>query len=134
MLKRWIAAIAVIAAVTSSVWASVEVLSLSVYSLGDHARVEWRTGQEIEFQKFVVERSSDAVNFMPVGQIDARGSYSEYTFTDESPLDVDRELVFFYRLKLLNNDGTYTFSQALEVSLNISPVQHTWGSIKAMFR
>lgn len=134
MFKRWIAAFVLTAAAASSVWAGVEILSMSVYALGDHARIEWRTGQEISFQKFVVERSADGNYYFPVGQIDARGSFSEYTFTDESPLDVERERTFFYRLKLLNNDGTHSYSDAVEVSLSFSAVQQTWGSIKAMFR
>jgi len=134
MLKRWLAVLAVLAALVSTALAGVEVLMFSVYSLGDHARLEWRTGQEIDFQKFVIERSGDGVNFVPVGQVDSRGSFTEYAFTDESPLDVERERMFFYRLKLLNDDGTHVYSQSLEVSLNFSAVQQTWGSIKAMFR
>jgi len=134
MLKRWIATLVLTAAVASSVWAGVEILSLTVYALGDHARLEWRTGQEISFQKFVVERSADGSYFFPVGQIDARGSFSEYSFTDESPLDVERERTFFYRLKLLNLDGSQSYTAPVEVSLSFSAVQQTWGSIKAMFR
>ncbi len=134
IMKHWIATFVLTVAFASSVWAGVEILSLSVYALGDHARLEWRTGQELSFEKFVVERSPDGVNYLPVGQIDASGSFSEYAFTDDSPLDVERELTFFYRLKLLNNDGTYGFSEAIEVSLNFSAVRQTWGSIKAMFR
>lgn len=133
MLKRWIATL-ILAAAASSAWAGVELLSLSADGLGDHARLQWRTGQEVDFDKFIIERSSDGTNYLPVGQIDARGSFSEYAYTDESPLDVDRERTFFYRLKLLNNDGTFTMSLPVEVSLSFSAVQQTWGSIKAMFR
>ncbi len=133
-MKRWIATLVLLAAATSSVWAGVEILSLSGYPLGDHARLEWRTGQEVSFQKFVVERSADGSYYFPVGQIDARGSFSEYSFTDESPLDVERERTFFYRLKLLNLDGTQSYTAPVEVSLSFSAVQQTWGSIKAMFR
>lgn len=133
-LKRWLVSLALTAVLSSVAWAGVEILSLSVYPLGDHARVEWRTGQEINFQKFVVERSPDGVSFFPVGQIEARGSFSEYTFTDVSPLDVDSERMFFYRLRMLNSDGTFSHSQTMEVVLNFSAVQQTWGSIKAMFR
>lgn len=134
MLKRWIATLGLTLVAASSAWAGIEVLSFSVYALGDHARLEWRTGLEQNFEKFVVERSSDGVNYIPVGQIDSRGSFSEYAFTDESPLDVEHERAFFYRMKLLNNDGTFSYSDALEVSLNFSAVQQTWGSIKALFR
>lgn len=88
-LKRVLVSLILAGVLASVAWAGVEVLSLSVYPLGDHARVEWRTGQEIDFQKFVVERSPDGTNFFPVGQISARGSFSEYSFTDESPLTMN---------------------------------------------
>jgi hypothetical protein len=133
-LKRWLVSLALLAVMTSSAWADVEVLSLNIYPLGDHARMEWRTGQEIDFQKFVVERSPDGTNYFPVGQINARGAFSEYTFTDASPLDVSSGQTFFYRVKLLNNDGTFNYTQTMEVNLIFSAVQQTWGSIKAMFR
>ena len=133
-LKRVLVSLILAGVLASVAWAGVEVLSLSVYPLGDHARVEWRTGQEIDFQKFVVERSPDGTNFFPVGQISARGSFSEYSFTDESPLDDERGRSFFYRLKTLNNDGTFGYTEIIEVSLNFSAVQQTGGSSKAMFR
>ncbi|MCB9358033.1 MAG: hypothetical protein H6506_04285 [Calditrichaeota bacterium] len=133
-MKRLAFALLALMVISPGARAEVELLSMSVNSLVDHARLEWQTGQEINFQTFVIERSPDGQTFLPVGQVAARGSYSEYFFTDESPLDVDRELTFFYRIKLLNRDGTYSYSQILEVSLNISAVQQTWGSIKAMFR
>ncbi len=134
MLKRCLVALVFVSVCASTALAGVEILSLNATALIDHARLEWRTGQEISFDKFVVERSSDGLSYFPAGQIQARGSFSEYAFTDESPLDVERERTFFYRLKLINNDGTFSYSDALEVSLNFSAVQQTWGSIKAMFR
>ncbi len=134
MTKKITATLTFVVLLASAAWAGVELLSISVNAMGDHARLEWRTGQEINFQTFVVERSPNGEAYQPVGQIQARGSFSEYYFTDQSPLDVENERTFFYRLKLLNRDGTFIYSDALEVSLSFSPVQQTWGTIKAMFR
>ena len=134
MTKKIAAISALLVLLTSSAWAGVELLSWNVNPLGDHARLSWQTGQEIDFQTFVIERSPDGQRYLPVGQVQATGSFSQYFFTDQSPLDVDSELTFFYRLKLVDRDGTATYSEALEVSLSISPVQQTWGTIKAMFR
>lgn len=134
MTKKITAALTLVVLLASAAWAGVELLSISVNAMGDHARLEWRTGQEINFQTFVVERSPNGQTYQPVGQIQARGSFSEYYFTDQSPLDVENERTFFYRLKLVNRDATYIYSDALEVSLSFSPVQQTWGTIKAMFR
>jgi hypothetical protein len=134
MTKKITASLIFVVLLASAARAGVELLSVSVNALGDHARLEWRTGQEINFQTFVVERSPNGEAYQPVGQVQARGSFSEYYFTDQSPLDVENERTFFYRLKLLNRDGTFIYSDALEVSLSFSPVQQTWGTIKAMFR
>ncbi len=133
-MKRLTAILALLLLLAPASRAEVELLSMSVNALFDHARLEWQTGQEINFQSFVIERSPNGQSFLPVGVVQARGSFSEYSFTDESPLDVDRERTFFYRIKLVNRDGTFTYSETLEVSLNFSAVQQTWGSIKAMFR
>ena len=114
--------------------ADVELLSFRAYALVDHGRIEWSTGEEEAFDAFIVERSADGVSFLAVARVEAEGSFSEYVFTDSSPLDVDTERSFFYRLRLNNEDGSYRYSEVVEVSLNFSAVQQTWGSIKAMFR
>ena len=114
--------------------ASVELFSFHGYAVVDRAQLVWSTGNEDNFALFVVERSSDAQSYFAVAQIPARGSYSEYQFTDSSPLDVNMDRTFYYRLKMLDRDGSFRYSEVLEVGLSISPVDHTWGSIKAMFR
>ena len=115
-------------------FAGAELVSFSIYPVVDHSRLEWATGQEANLRTFVVERSSDGDHWAPVGQVAAKGSYSQYEFSDSSPLDAGRDVVFFYRLKMVDNDGSIRYSEIREVSLTFSAVQHTWGSIKAMFR
>ena len=118
----------------SSVLASVELFSFHAFAIVDHSRLEWSTGREEEFALFIIERSSDGQDFFVIGQIGATGSYSEYEFVDSSPLDTDSDRTFYYRLKMVDRDGAYRYSEILQVSLSFSAVQHTWGSIKAMFR
>lgn len=120
--------------IASSAIAETELLSFRVIPLIDHGRLEWSTGDEVSLDAFVVERSGDGSDFVPVVEVQATGSYSEYSFTDVSPLDVDMEREFYYRLKLVSNDGSYRYSEVREVSLIFTAVQQTWGSIKAMFR
>jgi hypothetical protein len=114
--------------------ASVELYSFHAYAVVDFSRLEWTTGHEENFALFVVERSSDSQNFFAIAQVAAKGSFSEYVYTDTSPLDVDAHRTFYYRLKMVDRDGTFHYSDVQEVSLTFSAVQHTWGSIKAMFR
>ena len=120
--------------VMSTAFASVELFSFHAYAVVDHSRLEWSTGREENFALFVVERSSDAQTYFAVGQVTATGSYSEYLFVDSSPLDIATDRTFYYRLKMVNRDGTFRFSDVQQVALSFSGVQQTWGSIKAMFR
>ena len=120
--------------VVSSAFASVELYSFHAFSVVNHSRLEWSTGQENNFSLFVIERSSDGQSFFAVGQVNATGSYSEYEFVDTSPLDLDMNRTFYYRLRMVDRDGAYRYSEVQQVSLSFSAVQHTWGSIKAMFR
>lgn len=115
-------------------FAGVELYSFRAFPVVDHCQIEWTTGVETNVRRFVIERSSDGTAYFSIGQVQARGSYSEYQFTDSSPLDADMERTFYYRLKIVDNDGTSRYSPISEVLLSFSPVQHTWGSIKAMFR
>jgi len=133
MLRTTLLSVLVLGA-SLTVLAGAELVSFSVFPVVDHSRLEWATGQETNLKTFVVERSSDGQSFMAVGQVSARGSYSQYEFTDSSPLDADRDVTFFYRLKLVDRDGSFRYSEVRQVSLTFSAVQHTWGSIKAMFR
>jgi hypothetical protein len=120
--------------ITSGAYAEVELFTFSAYAVVDHTRLEWSTGNEGDLNTFIIERSSDGSYFIPVGQKEAEGSFSMYQFTDGSPLDADAERIFYYRLKMVNRDGTYRYSDIEEVALTFSAVQQTWGTIKAMFR
>jgi hypothetical protein len=118
----------------ASSFGAVELTDFRVYPVVDHSQLVWSSGVEDNFQQFVVERSPDGQTFYPVGQVSAKGSYSQYQYSDASPLDDDTHRMFYYRLKMVDRDGTYRYSEIIQVSLSFSAVQHTWGSIKAMFR
>jgi len=120
--------------VAAAAAASVELFSFRAFAVVDHCQLSWSTGEEGSLRQFIVERSSDRETYIPVGQVAAHGSYSEYRFTDASPLDMDMSRVFYYRLKMVDRDGTFTYSEIRDVSLSFSAVQQTWGSIKALFR
>jgi hypothetical protein len=66
--------------------------------------VRWETISEINSSHFVVERSRDAVNYKPIGSIEAAGSSRSkktYSFTDETALFGTN----YYRLKQIDVDG-----------------------------
>jgi hypothetical protein len=98
-------------------FASVELFAFRVFPVVDHSQLEWSTGVEDNFRCFIVERSGDGETFVAVGQVTAKGSYSQYTFADESPLDADMNRVFYYRLKMVDRNGTFVYSEVKEAAL-----------------
>jgi uncharacterized repeat protein (TIGR01451 family) len=72
------------------------------------------TAAEPNFKNFIIERSTDGTNFSPIGTIASRGDAttgSSYTFNDNSP----GQGINFYRLKMLDIDGRFTYSWILIV-------------------
>lgn len=76
-------------------------------------QLEWRTATEPAIQSFVVERSQDGQNFVPIGSIHAagNGSGNSYAFTDRQPLSGTNQ----YRLKSLHANGEGRYSQVVIV-------------------
>ncbi len=77
-------------------------------------QLQWSTAQEINVRKFEIERAVDAVNFKVIGNVSANNaSQNKYSFTDKEPLPVG-----FYRLKMIDIDGSFTYSNVIEIKLN----------------
>lgn len=71
----------------------------------------WETSSEMNSAWFDVERSSDAMNFSPIGRVKAAGNSStpvKYSFIDPAPLKGAN----FYRLKQVDLDAKYQYSPA----------------------
>ena len=86
-----------------------------VYSNG-FIQLKWTTFTEINVDHFEVERSIDGTNFRQIGRIEALGNNSgnmSYTFSD---LMADKGSNF-YRLVMIDNEGNYTYSKAITVSM-----------------
>lgn len=67
----------------------------------------WQTANEINFTGFELQRSvNDAKNFASIAEIKGKGA-GDYTYTDFNVAPAD---IYYYRLKMLDNDGTFTYS------------------------
>ncbi|HED07323.1 MAG TPA: hypothetical protein ENI57_04320 [Ignavibacteria bacterium] len=104
-----------------------------VRSEGDNVVVEWKTSKETNLDKFVVERKSPHGVFIELATVAPKGSNSFYNYTDKGAYK-KTDLLFVYRLKIVDTNNQVTYSTEASISLSISGVKRTWGSIKAMFR
>ena len=102
-------------------------------SEGDDVRLEWKTGEEINIQNFIVERKTLQSSYIDIATIAPKGSNSYYFYLDQSAYKTE-DMVFVYRLKIVDTNGQASYSNEVTVSHSVSGVRRTWGSIKAMFR
>lgn len=74
----------------------------------------WSTSSEKNNKQFIIERSSDGVNFSTIGTVSGKGNSSAtqtYYFQDEKPLGN----FSYYRLKQEDHDGTISYSYVISI-------------------
>ena len=101
----------------------VELTSFTLSAFGREVMLEWSTATELNNYGFDIERSvisNEERNLLwdKIGFVNGQGTTTlknEYSFTDKN---ID-EGKYHYRLKQIDLDGTYTFSNELEIDINL---------------
>jgi hypothetical protein len=108
--------------------------TLQAHSDGNNVTIQWGTTEEVSLSEFVVERQAGSEGgFILIGMVAPKGNNSFYEFVDQTAFKTIAT-VYQYRIKIVSQDGSYTYSKTVTVSHNVSSVKRTWGSLKAMFR
>ena len=84
---------------------------------GHSVDLTWTSLNEINIEKYSVERSGDAVNFIGLGNVAARDNNepeNKYTFTDIKPLNGSN----FYRVKIWEKDGATSFTNTVKINFS----------------
>lgn len=98
--------------------------------------LKWISEAEINLKSFEIERGLSKTEMEKIEVIEAKGAAvgkAEYVFEDNSVFKSEGR-VYYYRLKIIDKDGSSTYTATIEVNPIISSARATWGSIKAMFR
>jgi len=108
----------------------VELVSFSAQFDGEVVNLKWRTETEVNNYGFDIERTvNPRVNqkeWTTIGFIEGNGnsnSPNDYSFIDS---DLSGANIIYYRLKQIDNDGTYEYSHEVEVNF-ISPDKYSLG-------
>jgi glucose/arabinose dehydrogenase len=104
---------------SSNVTLPLDVLTFTGSLQNNATLLDWETVNEINTSLFIIERSIDGQNYVRIGAVAATGnsnSNNKYSFTD---YDVASQLspVLYYRLKMTDRDGAYTYSKVITISL-----------------
>jgi len=94
----------------------VQLTSFSGLAQPEGVRLQWETANESQFSQYEIERSDDGQSFMKIAAVSAENSPSgaSYEYLDQNPLSGTA----YYRLKMIENDGSYSYSDIVSVTIN----------------
>lgn len=92
---------------------SVKMRSFDGWRANDFNLLTWITSSERDHQYFEVERSTDGINFLPMGRVNGVGNSSDekrYSFKDQKPLSIG-----YYRLKQVDAHNNISYSRIIRI-------------------
>jgi Secretion system C-terminal sorting domain len=107
---------------TSSISNSALPVELSFFTgvvNGAIVELRWRTETEVNNYGFEIERSLENTDWKMIGFVEGSGNSNsprQYTFND---VEVGQSGEYYYRLKQIDNDGTFEYSEVVTVILGI---------------
>lgn len=93
----------------------VKLISFTAAEKNNKTVLQWTASNETNFLKFVIEHSADGKKFTTIATVAATGnagSVARYQSADEHPFNGAN----YYRLKLTDTDGSFTYSATIEKS------------------
>ena len=96
--------------IATSIVLALNLIHFNAIEQNNQAYLTWTTSNEINFSHFEVERSIDAKTWTTVRLVKGKYSNTEggYQLTDDKAFLQNNQVL--YRLKMVNNDGTFTYS------------------------
>lgn len=111
----------------------VELLWFDAKTQNKDGLLRWLTANELNSSHFELERNTtpdNASGWHYVSTIEAAGNSSQqqqYQYLDPKPFEKTGSATLFYRLKILDRDGSYSYSQVRSISLE--PEKNTAASV-----
>jgi hypothetical protein len=98
----------------------VELLNFQgVVNTEGNADLQWQTISEMQMQGFEVEKSTDGKNFSKIGFVKSKGNnLNTYNLIDKRFVQTA-----YYRLRILNTDNTFKYSQTISLQMKKSDNQ-----------
>ncbi|HET6994526.1 MAG TPA: hypothetical protein VFI06_06075 [Chitinophagaceae bacterium] len=105
---------AVVFNATTSLALPVKLIKWEAVPVNGKVKLQWATGSELNASHFIIERSPDGTNFLPLITVQATGnsqSETNYSKEDITPLDGKS----YYRLRIVDIDGKFELSPVRSV-------------------
>ncbi len=94
----------------------VSLLSFEAIKQTKKVLLQWATENELNADKYIVERSGDGITYTGIGTVTAFNSSNKnyYSFTDMQPFTG----LNFYRLKMMDKDAGFRYSPVRKINFN----------------
>ncbi|MCF0058330.1 T9SS type A sorting domain-containing protein [Dyadobacter sp. CY356] len=95
----------------------VTLVNFEVKAIERTSQLSWSTISEINSDRFEIERSDLGKSWTSIGSIftkNINAATQNYSFSDREPLNGNN----LYRLKMIDTDGTFAYSQIRQISFN----------------
>ncbi|MBZ0200797.1 MAG: T9SS type A sorting domain-containing protein [Ignavibacteriaceae bacterium] len=102
----------------------VELATFDAVVDGNNVDLRWATATETNNRGFEVERQFENGSFSKIAFVDGKGTTTDlnsYTYTDK----VNQLGAYSYRLKQVDFDGTFEYSNIVQVNVNAIPGEYT---------
>ena len=99
----------------------VNLVSINANKVNSDVIVNWFTASELNSNRFEIERSFDNNSFEYAGSVNAAGNSNRvisYSFNDINIVPNATGNVIYYRLKMVDKDGSFDFSNTVAVKIN----------------
>ena len=93
-------------------------LSFDAIKQNKTSLLNWKSTNEVDLQKYIIERSNDGINFISIGEkaaLNTAGTHT-YSFVDAAPLPANN----FYRLKCIDKNGQVKYSLIRKVNFSLA--------------
>lgn len=93
----------------------VELVSFSGALRNNAIQLNWQTATEVDNHGFEIEKRTTKSDWQKIGFVEGHGTSNSpkyYSFTDKSVLSGEK---YQYRLKQIDGDGTFTYSNIIEI-------------------
>ncbi len=110
----------------SSVALPIKLTSFTGVNKSNTITLYWQTAYEQNSSHYTIQRSVDGVNFTDVDRVAANGSSNiplNYSYNDMLPTNVKMHKTVFYRLKSVDTDGNFGYSDILAMQLDKTAIQ-----------
>lgn len=83
----------------------------------------WQTSTEENLDYFMVERSTDAINFTSIGKVAAKNAASSYTYKD---FDNEKGMINYYRIKSVEKNSKSSETNIISIGAANDEILSSW--------